>query len=141
MEEQLGGSAISCEEAQAALASTHFAGWWGFRVMDVSRGCAEVLLPSRDVFLRPGGVLQGGCCMTLADVAFWVAIMTLEGADTPSVTLEMKTNFLSGARTDIVTAARIIKKGRSVVFGDATTKDLEGQLVAHHTLTYIVPRS
>lgn len=134
-------SAISLNDAQEVIDAAPFGKWWGFIVSDLSSGTATVRLPVRPELLRPGAMLQGGCCMTLADVAFWIAIMTLAGVDDASVTLEMKTNFLRSADTDISTTARVIANGRRIAFGDATTTDAHQRTVAHHTLTYVRPRS
>ena len=52
----------------------------------------------------PGRVLQGGNAMTLADVAFWIAIMaTIEDGEA-AVTLEQTSTFLGAARTDLICA-------------------------------------
>lgn len=131
--------AISISDAQGVVDGSPFGPWWGFIVRNVASGSATVELPARPELMRPGNILQGGCCMTLADVAFWIAIMTLDGIDDPSVTLEMKTNFLRGSGTDLSSTARLINNGRRIAFGDATTTDADGRMIAHHTLTYIRP--
>jgi acyl-coenzyme A thioesterase PaaI-like protein len=48
----------------------------------------------------------------------------------------MKTSFLRGATTAISSRAEVLKLGRRVVFGQASTTDARGELVAHSTLTY-----
>ncbi len=123
--------------AQALVDGTEFGRWWGFRVEDVGDGVATVRLPFRQHHLRPGGRLQGGCAMALADVAFWIACTTRVGDPETTFTLEMKTNFLRPGATDLLTTARVLRAGRRVVFGDAQTVDEAGELVAHHTLTYM----
>ncbi|MFG2717864.1 PaaI family thioesterase [Streptomyces sp. NPDC048416] len=125
--------------AQAVLDNSPFGPWWGFRVDGVTEGWARVSLPRRPELFRPGGVLQGGCAMTLADVTCWIAIMSLAGEDDPSVTQQMTTTFLGPARTDLVCESRIVRSGRLIVYGTAETTDTEGKLVSHHTLTYIRP--
>ncbi|MEU3368937.1 PaaI family thioesterase [Streptomyces sp. NPDC006660] len=125
--------------AQAVLDSSPFGSWWGFRVEALKEGWAKVALPQRPELFRPGGVLQGGCAMTLADVTCWIAIMSLSGADDPSVTQQMTTSFLGPARTDLMCEATIVRAGRLIVYGTAETTDTEGRLVSHHTLTYIRP--
>lgn len=77
--------------------------------------------------------------MTLADVAFWVAIMTVGGADEAAVTLEMKTTFLRGARSTLRSTAEVLSPGRRIIYGQAFTKDGDERLVSHHTLTYVRP--
>ena len=73
--------------------------------------------------------------MALADVAFWLALMSAVGQDASAVTLEMKTNFLRAVRSTIRSTAEVVSAGRRVVFGQAWTRDDEQRLVAHHPLT------
>lgn len=130
-------SAITLDDANSVLAAAPFGPWWGFSVRGVAYGEAVVVLVARPEHFRPGGVLQGGCCMTLADVAFWLATMTITGMDTPAVTLEMKTNFLRAASGDLQCSSKVILAGRRVMYGDARTCAADGKIVAHHTLTYL----
>lgn len=78
--------------------------------------------------------------MAAADVAMWLAIITKLGPSDGSVTAEMKTNFLNGARKeDILCHAKILKLGRRLVYGVAECTNREGKLLTHHTITYIRP--
>lgn len=130
-------SAITLSEASSVLSEAPFGAWWGFTVKEVSYGQAIVALMVRNEHFRPGDVLQGGCYMTLADVAFWLAAMTITGLGTPAVTLEMKTNFLRAASGDLECNSKVILTGRRVLYGDAYTFTADGKIVAHHTLTYL----
>ena len=125
--------------AQKILDGSPFGPWWGFQVTEVDEGRARLRLPVRPELFRPGGVLQGGCAMTLADVAFWIAIMSVTGPDDLSVTLEQTSTFLGAARTDITREAQLLRTGRKVVYGTATVRDAKDSLIAHHTLTYLRP--
>jgi len=123
--------------AQQVLDASPFGPWWGFQVASVEPGHARVRLPARPELFRPGGVLQGGCAMTLADVAFWIAIMSTTGATETAVTLEQTSTFLGASRTDLVCDAELARSGRSVLYGTATVLDANDNLIAHHTLTYL----
>ena len=125
--------------AQKVLDSSPFGPWWGFLVDEVGEGYARTTLPWRSELQRPGGVLQGGCAMTLADVTCWIAVLSLGGEDDPAVTQQMSTSFLGPARTSLSCESHIIRPGRRVVYGSATTTGTDGTLVAHHTLTYLRP--
>ena len=105
----------------------------------VGEGEAELVLPAREDFLRPGGVLQGGCAMVLADVAVWIAVLSWYGADDQAMTQNMMTSFLRPARGDLSCAARVLHPGRRVAYATATTCDPDGKVVAHHTVTYMRP--
>ncbi|HEY8655216.1 MAG TPA: PaaI family thioesterase [Candidatus Limnocylindria bacterium] len=132
-------SAISEADARRVLAEAPFARWWGFVLDTVGDGTATVRLPAREEFIRPGGSLQGAAPMALADVAFWLALMTNTGEERMALTLEMKTSFLRPARGDLRCEAHVLRAGRRIVYGEASTFDAADTLVAHHTLTYIRP--
>jgi uncharacterized protein (TIGR00369 family) len=131
--------AISVADADDVLRTSPFGPWWGFETIAVDAGTATLRLPARPHHYRSAGVLQGGCCMALADVTFWIALMTVNGVDDPAVTLEMKTNFLAAAAGDLACTARLVSNGRTVAFGTAETADSDGRLIAHHTMTYLRP--
>jgi uncharacterized protein (TIGR00369 family) len=130
---------MSVAGADDVLRTSPFGPWWGFETIAVGAGTATLRLPAKPHHYRPAGILQGGCCMTLADVTFWIALMTVRGTDDPAVTLEMKTNFLGAATGDLRCTARLVSNGRRVVFGTAETLDPDSRLVAHHTVTYLRP--
>lgn len=131
------GLLTTLEEATKILDESSFGRWWKFVVASVEPGSVVVHLPVRPEFYRPGGIVQGGCLMTLADVAFWLAAMTRIGVDPSAVTLEMKTNFLSSAASDLSCRAEVMKYGRRIVYGTATTFGATGTIFAHHTVTYL----
>lgn len=130
---------MDVEAAQKLLDRSPFGPWWGFAVEAIGLGSAQVKLPRRDELLRPGGVLQGGCAMTLADVTCWIAILAMFGEEDPAVTQQMTTSFLGPARTDLLCESRIISPGRRIIYSIASTTDASGKLISHHTLTYIRP--
>ncbi len=130
---------LDATEAQHTLDASPFGSWWGFQVESVDTGRSRVRLPARPEMFRPGGVLQGGCAMTLADVAVWVAIMGTVEAGEAAFTLEQTSTFLGAARTDLVCDAELLRTGRTVLYGTATVRDTRRALVAHHTLTYMRP--
>jgi len=75
--------------------------------------------------------------MTLADVTFWIAVISVIGPDEPAVTLEQTSAFLGGACTDLVCTAQLMRSGRSVLYGTADVLDAADTLVAYHTVTYL----
>jgi uncharacterized protein (TIGR00369 family) len=113
---------------------------YGFRLNSFSDGECTLLVPFHHDLERPGGIVGGQVFMAVADVAMWLAIITRLGPRDGSVTAEMKTNFLSGARQeDILCHARILKLGRRLIYGVAECTNRESKLLTHHTITYIRP--
>lgn len=119
------------------LDESPFAAWWGLRTDALGHGTATVVLPCAPHLLRRGGVLQGASYHIVADVAMWLAIMTIDGPETSAVTAEMKTDFLRSTAAGLVSTATIVHPGRRLIFGTARTADSAGRLVAHSTLTYM----
>ncbi|HTW67151.1 MAG TPA: PaaI family thioesterase [Bryobacteraceae bacterium] len=130
------------DEAELAqlLATAPFARIYGFTLTSIGDGQCTITVPFQDLFERPGGIVSGAVFMAAADVAMWLAIKTLLGLADGSVTAEMKTSFLSGAkREDITCTARVLKCGRRLIYGVAECNNTRGTLLTHHTLTYIRP--
>ena len=106
----------------------------------ITAGSCTVEAPHLPHLDRPGGIVSGVVFMTAADVAMWLAIKTLRGIDDPSVTSHMQTQFLRSARNEGFSCkAVVLRLGRRSIFGTAECLSASGQLLAHHTLTYVTP--
>jgi acyl-coenzyme A thioesterase PaaI-like protein len=127
------------EQLQRLLShDTAFTKGYGFVVAAASPGSCSLEVPHLEHFERPGGILSGQVFMTAADVAKWLAIKTLRGLDDPSVTSHMETQFLQSVRGEGFTCRAVVRSlGRRTAFGTAECISLGGQLLAHHTLTYV----
>ncbi len=111
---------------------------YAFQLHSFSDGECTILVPFHKDLERPGGIVGGQVFMAAADVAMWLAIITRLGPRDGSVTAEMKTNFLSGARReDILCHARVLKLGRRLIYGVGECRNVEGKLLTHSTITYI----
>lgn len=130
--------AITEEELKWVLAGSAFARIYNFELDSFASGECALRLPFQREIERPGGIVAGSVFMTAADVAMWLAIMTLLGKDVMTVTTELQTAFLSSARQeDITCTARVLKLGKSLIYGVAECRNLGGRLLTHHTVTYI----
>jgi acyl-coenzyme A thioesterase PaaI-like protein len=114
---------------------------YGFVVKAANDGSCTLAVPYHPNFDRPGGIVSGQVFMIAADVAMWLAIKTLRGIDDPSVTGHMTTDFLQSVRGEAFTCQAMVRKlGQRTAFGTAECLSLNGELLAHHTLTYVIPR-
>ena len=130
--------ACSEEELERLLSEVPFTRSYGFRLHGIADGQCGIDVPFQEVFERPGGIVSGQVFMAAADVAMWLAIKTRLGMADASVTAEMKTNFLGGARREgFRCTAKVLKLGRRLIYGVAECVDGSGRLLAHHTITYI----
>ena len=129
--------APTLSDLNQVLADTPFLKAYAFRVESTAPGECTLRVPFVPALERPGGIVSGMTLMGAADVAMWLAIMTLRGVGERWVTSDMKTAFLRSARVeDIVCSARILKPGRRTMYGTAECTSADGALVAHHVLTY-----
>jgi uncharacterized protein (TIGR00369 family) len=129
--------APTLSDLNQVLADTPFLKAYDFRVESTAPGECTLRVPFVDALERPGGIVSGMTLMGAADVAMWLAIMTLRGVAEHWVTSDMKTAFLRSAREeDIACSARILKSGRRTMYGTAECRGADGRLVAHHVVTY-----
>jgi uncharacterized protein (TIGR00369 family) len=134
--------AVTKSELQRLLSKYPFTSIYGFQLHAIADGQCTLDVPFQTAFERPGGLVSGPVFMAAADVAMWLALLTRLGPADGSVTVEMKTNFLSAARQeDFRCTAKILKLGKRLVYGVAECVSTEGNLLTHHTLTYFRPDS
>ena len=134
-------TAPSAAEIQAIVrAGVPLAGEWGVEVLAAEAGTALVRLPFRPLLLRPGNTVSGPALMGLADVAMWAALLSLTVGKDESVTSTMTVNFLRPAGDGPVLAeARVVKRGKRMVFGEVLIRAEGGEdLAAHVTTTWAV---
>jgi uncharacterized protein (TIGR00369 family) len=130
--------AVTEEELRQILSGSAFTRIYNFELDSFGSGECTLLLPFQESIERPGGIVAGPAFMTAADVAMWLAIMTLLGKDALTVTTELKTTFLTSARReDVKCTAKILKLGKSLIYGVAECNNMAGSLLTHHTITYI----
>jgi uncharacterized protein (TIGR00369 family) len=130
--------ACNTRDLRALLKAHAFTRHPGFVVHSIALGRCCLNVPFQVAFERPGGVISGQVFMAAADVAMWLAIKTHLGLDDASVTAEMHTSFLRGGRKSAFRCtARVLKRGRRLIYGVAECRDPKGRLLAHHTITYI----
>ena len=88
--------------------------------------------------VHAGGVVCGQTLMAAADTALVLAISHKLGGFRPQTTVQLQTSFLRPVGKDVAEVAveaRILKSGRSLVFGEVTLRLPDGQVAAHATST------
>ena len=130
-------SLVTIAELNSVLRGTAFLEGYSFEVLAASQGQCELLVPFKLGLERPGGIVSGMTIMGAADVAMWLAIMTLRGTQEHWVTSDMKTAFLRPAISeDLVCKAKVVRQGRRSSYGTVETSAKTSGMVAHHVLTY-----
>jgi uncharacterized protein (TIGR00369 family) len=128
-------------ELQGAL-DKFFAPWVGeldMTVVEAIHGEVTLTLPVSARHVHGGGVLCGQSMMAAADTAMVLAVMTTQAGFAPMTTVQLQTSFLRPVPADSGTAkviARVLRRGRSLVFGEIEVLTAQGALAAHATTTY-----
>lgn len=130
--------AVTKQELEGVLAESVFVGVYGFRLHAFASGECTLLLPFQEKLERPGGIVNGAALMAAADMAMWLAVKTKLGKDAHTLTADLNSTFLSPAKKeDVLCTAKVLKLGRTLVYGVAECTSEAGKLVSHHTVTYI----
>ncbi len=95
--------------------------------------------PSDPRHLRPGGTISGPVLFTLADLAFYLLLLSAIGPEPLAVTTGLNLNFVSKPEPGPLHAhARMLKLGSRLAFGDVVVEGARGP-VAHAQVTYAIP--
>lgn len=109
------------------------------RVLAAKPGEIELALPVAARHVHGGGVMCGQTLMSAADTAMVLAIMTQLGEFRPMTTVQLQTSFLrpiAAGSDDARVTARVLRRGKTLVFGEIEVADATGKLAAHATTTY-----
>jgi uncharacterized protein (TIGR00369 family) len=134
-------SSADLEMLQSALNHV-FAEWvreLDLRVLEARAGEVVLALPVTARHVHVGGALCGQTMMAAADTAMVLAVMTRLGGFKPMTTVQLQTSFLrpvGGSSGAARVVARVLRMGKSLVFGEVQVFDADGQLAAHATTTY-----
>ena len=115
----------------------------GVEVEDAKDGWVRLRVPIRDDLRNATGApLHGGVYSALVDMAVGGALSTLHADDAGGVgqtTLDLNVSFIAAATEGAVYAeGRILKRGRSVAFGEARITDGQDRLLAVGRATYMI---
>ncbi len=107
----------------------------------VEAGACRVRLAYHPRHLRPGGTLSGPAMMLLADLALYVAVLSVAGRVELAVTTNLNINFLRKPdKADLIADCRLLKAGKRLCVGEVTLfSEAHDEPVAHVTGTYSIP--
>ena len=130
---------LTRERAQANL----FWRYLGVQVDDAGEGWVRLRVPVRDGLRNAAGApVHGGVLSALVDMAVGGALGTTHDNAAGGVgqtTLDLNVSFLAAAGDgDIVAEGRLLRRGRSVAFGEARITDGAGKLIAVGRATYML---
>lgn len=130
---------LTRERAQANL----FWRYLGVQVDDAGEGWVRLRVPVADGLRNAAGApVHGGVLSALVDMAVGGALGTTHDDAAGGVgqaTLDLNVSFLAAAGDgDIIAEGRLLRRGRSVAFGEARISDGAGKLVAVGRATYML---
>lgn len=121
-------------------------------VLALRPGEVDLALPITPLHVHGGGVLCGQTLMAAADTAMVLAVSHQLGGFRPMTTVQLQTSFLrpipgngtaagtsaegSHNASSAKVVARVLRAGKSLVFGEVEILDPAGRLAAHCTTTY-----
>ena len=117
-----------------------FPSFLGMEIDKLGYGSARLIMKIRNELTQGMGVIHGGAIAALCDTTVGVALFTMTEKGDKILTVEMKTNFISPADSDVISEAKIIHKGRRTAVGDVEVKKNDGTLVAKALITYYIYR-
>ena len=91
--------------------------------------------------LRPGNTISGPTMFLLADVSFYLSILSKIGLESLAVTTNCSIDFLrKPSEKNLYSQNRILKIGKSLCVGDVLIYSIDlKDPVAHASLSYSIP--
>jgi uncharacterized protein (TIGR00369 family) len=135
----LSESSRRVEQARARFAQDAFAGWLGVTISEVAHDRAVLVLPYRPEHMNAVGVLNGGASASLLSMAGTLAAWTgvdLD-ADLHLSCVDLSLHYLAAAgEEDVLAEARVLRRGRGLVFLDVALRSRAGNPICQGLLSY-----
>ena len=111
----------------------------GIQLTDIQPGVAILSLPFASALVTIGTVVHGGAIASLIDTAAMVAAWS--DAEVPAkargTTVNLTIAFLAPAeKEDLQAVARVLRRGRNLVYLDVEVRSASGDAVAKGLVTY-----
>ncbi len=118
------------ERVRARARDNAFWRYLGVEVAEASEGRVRLLVRARDEIRNaPGAPVHGGVFSALVDMAVGGALSTMH---------EAAVSFIGAGTGDVIADGRILRRGRTIAFGEATITDATGKLLAVGRATYMI---
>jgi len=111
----------------------------GMQLVEIGPGSATLSLPFKNQLITIGTTVHGGAIASLIDTAAMVAAWSdAEMPEQPrGTTIGLTVNYLAAANGEDLTAkARVLRRGRSIVYLDVDVQTAAGAAVAKGLVTY-----
>ena len=116
-----------------------YVGHLGMQLIDIQPGVATLSLPFSDALVTIGTIVHGGAIASLIDTAAMVAAWS-EGempAKARGTTVNISVAYLAAAdKEDLRAVARVLRRGRNLVYLDVDVTGASGNAIAKGLVTY-----
>jgi uncharacterized protein (TIGR00369 family) len=130
------------ERVRARARDNSFWRYLGVEVMEAGEGKVRLRVPARDDLRNaPGAPMHGGVFSALVDMAVGGALSTMHEASAGGVgqtTLDLNVSFMGAGTGDVIADGRILRRGHTIAFGEASITDGAGKLLAVGRATYMI---
>ncbi len=111
----------------------------GIQLIDIQPGVATLTLPFANALVTIGTIVHGGAIASLIDTAAMVAAWsdTEVPAKARGTTVNLTVAFLASAeKEDLQAVARVLRRGRNLVYLDVEVRSASGNAIAKGLVTY-----
>jgi uncharacterized protein (TIGR00369 family) len=132
-------SLSGAEMMRQLLPNTPYVKYLGAQLTELQPGSATVVLPYSQALVNLGTSVHGGAIASLADIAATAAAWS--DAPIPAtirgLTVSLTITYLARSeQEDLLAVARVLHRGRSLVYLDIDVKNTSGNAVAKALVTY-----
>lgn len=111
----------------------------GLRTVQADAQTVQLEMPVKPALVHGGGVVCGQALMAVADTAMILVVACSLGEFRPMTTVQLQTSFLKpvpGSANSLQVHAKLLRRGKTLAFGEIALLTPEGVLAAHATTTY-----
>ena len=131
--------AVAAEIVRDLIVTSPYGRLLGVALEHIEPDLVRVRLPFRDDIVTIGDMVHGGAISGLIDIAATAAAWSgaSPGGSPRGTTVGFSVSFLAAGRgQDLVAAARVIRRGRTLSVCDVEVTDGSGEAVARALVTY-----
>ena len=124
---------------QQFLTTSPYVKHLGIRLVSIQPGVATLNLPFREALVTVGTTVHGGAIASLLDTA--AAAAAFSEGEVPTngrgTTVNLNVSYLAAVqKEDVQAIARVLRRGRNLVFIDVEVSGASGNVVAKGMVTY-----